>query len=109
MPALLRDVVLTEGVPVVRTRTKGATPAALVARLTGMDTEGRERTLLDLVRGHAAAVLGHSGAEAVAPERGFLDIGFDSLTALEPRNRISEVTGCRLAPTPPVRPGSTSP
>ncbi len=97
--SLLRDMVLTEAGPVVRSRTKSADPAALVARLTGLSTEDRERALLDLVRGHAAAVLGHSGAEAVPAERGFLDIGFDSLTALELRSRLGEVTGCRLAPT----------
>lgn len=85
--------------PVVRSRTRSADPAALVARLAGLGTEDRERALLDLVRGHAAAVLGHSGAEAVPAERGFLDIGFDSLTALELRTRLGEVTGCRLAPT----------
>ncbi|MFD7432929.1 beta-ketoacyl reductase, partial [Streptomyces sp. NPDC059818] len=97
--ALLRDMVPAEAAPVVRTRTKGAGPAALIARLTGLGTEDRERALLDLVRGHAAAVLGHAGAEAVPAERGFLDSGFDSLTALELRNRLGEVTGCRLAPT----------
>ncbi|WP_398911753.1 type I polyketide synthase [Streptomyces sp. CEV 2-1] len=97
--SLLRDMVLTEAGPVVRSRTKGADPAALTARLSGLSTEERERALLDLVRGHAAAVLGHSGAEAVPAERGFLDIGFDSLTALELRNRLGGVTGCRLAPT----------
>ncbi|MEZ7007444.1 SDR family NAD(P)-dependent oxidoreductase [Streptomyces sp. AD55] len=97
--AFLRDMVLTEGRAVERARTKGSDPAALVARLTGLSTEDRERALLDLVRGHAAAVLGHSGAEDIAAERGFLDIGFDSLTALELRNRLNEVTGCRLAPT----------
>ncbi|TRV71243.1 KR domain-containing protein, partial [Streptomyces sp. 130] len=97
---LLRDLVLAEASgPVVRSRTKSADPAALVARLTGLGSEDRERALLDLVRGHAAAVLGHSGPEAVPAERGFLDAGFDSLTALELRNRLNEVTGCRLAPT----------
>ncbi|MEU9095809.1 type I polyketide synthase, partial [Streptomyces sp. NPDC048428] len=97
--SLLRDMVPAEAGPVVRSRTKSADPAALVARLAGLSTEDRERALLDLVRGHAAAVLGHSGAEAVPAERGFLDIGFDSLTALELRSRLGEVTGCRLAPT----------
>ncbi|MEW2181685.1 beta-ketoacyl reductase [Streptomyces sp. NPDC005406] len=97
--ALLRDMVLPEAGPVVRSRTKSADPAALAARLTGLSSEDREQALLDLVRGHAAAVLGHSGAEAVPAERGFLDIGFDSLTALELRTRLGEVTGCRLAPT----------
>ncbi|MFE9820429.1 type I polyketide synthase, partial [Streptomyces sp. NPDC005773] len=97
--SLLRDLVLTEAGPVVRSRTKSADPAALVTRLAGLSTEDREQALLDLVRSHAAAVLGHSGAEAVPAERGFLDIGFDSLTALELRSRLGEVTGCRLAPT----------
>ncbi|WTX22516.1 SDR family NAD(P)-dependent oxidoreductase [Streptomyces sp. NBC_00656] len=96
---LLRDMVPTGAGPVVRNRTRSADPAALVTRLAGLGAEDRERALLDLVRGHAAAVLGHSGAEAVPAERGFLDIGFDSLTALELRNRLGEVTGCRLAPT----------
>ncbi|WTP75040.1 SDR family NAD(P)-dependent oxidoreductase [Streptomyces sp. NBC_00184] len=96
---LLRDMVPTGAGPVVRSRTRSTDPAALVARLAGLGAEDRERALLDLVRGHAAAVLGHSGAEAVPAERGFLDIGFDSLTALELRNRLGEVTGCRLAPT----------
>ncbi|MEU3228492.1 beta-ketoacyl reductase [Streptomyces sp. NPDC006976] len=96
---LLRDMVLTEAGPVVRSRTKSADPAALVARLAALGAEGRDRALLDLVRGHAAAVLGHSDAAAVPAERGFLDSGFDSLTALELRNRLGEVTGCRLAPT----------
>ncbi|MFD4863624.1 beta-ketoacyl reductase, partial [Streptomyces atratus] len=99
LPALLRDMALTESRSVVRSRTKGSDPAALIERLTALSGEDRERALLDLVRSHAAAVLGHSGADAVAAERGFLDIGFDSLTALELRNRLNAVTGCRLAPT----------
>ncbi|MFJ7227754.1 type I polyketide synthase, partial [Streptomyces sp. NPDC098090] len=99
LPALLRDMALAESRSVVRNRTKGSDPAALIERLTALTTEDRDRALLDLVRSHAAAVLGHSGADAIAAERGFLDIGFDSLTALELRNRLNAVTGCRLAPT----------
>jgi acyl carrier protein len=55
--------------------------------------------LLDLVRTHVAEVLGFDGPEAVVPERGFLDMGVDSLAALELRNRLSSATGEHLSAT----------
>ena len=55
--------------------------------------------LLTLVLTHAAAALGHSDPGRIPPERGFLDLGFDSLTAIELRNRLTAVTGLRLATT----------
>ncbi|NXY98974.1 SDR family NAD(P)-dependent oxidoreductase, partial [Streptomyces sp. BR123] len=99
-PALLRALVR---VPARRTveRRGGGTEvgSSLVARLAGLPVAEHEGVLLDLVCGRVAAVLGHSGADAVDAERAFRDLGFDSLTAVELRNVLKAETGLRLPPT----------
>ncbi|KIF79663.1 hypothetical protein QR77_03260, partial [Streptomyces sp. 150FB] len=68
-------------------------------RLARADRGERHRLLTDLVRKHAAAVLGHPGPERIPADRPFLESGFDSLTAVELRNRVGAATDLRLPPT----------
>ncbi|WST25779.1 SDR family NAD(P)-dependent oxidoreductase [Streptomyces xanthophaeus] len=83
----------------VRRMAVSATAGALVLRLDGLTEEERLRHVLDLVRTEAAGVLGHTSATTVDPAREFKDLGVDSLTALELRNRLGHVTGLRLPAT----------
>ncbi|AEV86965.1 polyketide synthase [Actinoplanes sp. SE50] len=95
LPALLRRLA-----PPARRRAPAATePTAFTDRLAGLAEADLLRTLIDLVRGQVATVLGHEGAAAVAPDRAFRELGFDSLAAVELRNALSATTGLRLAAT----------
>ncbi|WP_439957695.1 acyl carrier protein [Nocardia jejuensis] len=64
-----------------------------------MDVAARRRTLLDQVRGHAAAILGYAGAHLIDADRPFQEMGFDSLTAVEFRNRLSTAIDAGLPAT----------
>ncbi len=70
----------------------------LRARLDGMSPEQRHTELVELVCGNAATVLGHTTADVNADDA-FGDLGFDSLTAVELRNRLKIATGLTLSPT----------
>ncbi|WP_411757752.1 SDR family NAD(P)-dependent oxidoreductase [Streptomyces venezuelae] len=120
IPALFRDVV---GARTVRPRPSAASatatagtagtagapgtaagaaaPAAvtLADRAAAVDGPARQRLLLEFVVGEVAEVLGHARGHRIDAERGFLDLGFDSLTAVELRNRLNSAGGLALPAT----------
>nr|WP_322784978.1 type I polyketide synthase [Streptomyces griseolus] len=87
--------------PAATTGAKG-TPTAAAAlrnRLDAADAEEHELVLRELVLAQAAEVLGHTDSGALSATVPFLSVGFDSLTAVELRNRLAAVTGLRLRPS----------
>uniref|UniRef100_UPI00202569C1 phosphopantetheine-binding protein n=1 Tax=Frankia sp. CiP1_Cm_nod1 TaxID=2897160 RepID=UPI00202569C1 len=79
--------------------TRTGAGGSLADRLAGRPEDERERILLGLVRTTAATVLGHADAAVIEADRGFLASGFDSLTAVEFRNRLGAAAGLRLPST----------
>ncbi|GAB1338667.1 hypothetical protein ACE1SV_52570 [Streptomyces sp. E-15] len=79
--------------------TGGPSGDGLAGRLAGLAPAERQREVLTLVRAEAAAALGHSGPEAIKAHQAFKEVGFDSLAAVELRNRLTTATGVKLPAT----------
>ncbi|MFE5075510.1 SDR family NAD(P)-dependent oxidoreductase [Streptomyces halstedii] len=96
LPPLLRGLVRTPPRRAAAAAETAADDNALRRRLAALDAGGRTRLLVELVRTHAAAVLGHTSPDTLDPGRAFRELGFDSLASVELRNRLNAATGLRL-------------
>ncbi|MGW7696699.1 SDR family NAD(P)-dependent oxidoreductase, partial [Streptomyces asiaticus] len=103
VPAHLRGLVRTPVRRVVRAGGGGGAAesdeSSFGRRLAALPTADRDPFLLDLVREHAAGVLGLAAPDDIEATRAFREVGFDSLTAVELRNRLGAATGLRLPTT----------
>ena len=93
LPALLRGLVRTP----IRGDSDGG--RSLARRLRALPAAKRGGVTLEAVREEVAAILGHASHRAIDSHRPFKELGFDSLTAVELRNRLSTVTGLQLPAT----------
>ncbi|MFI6778935.1 SDR family NAD(P)-dependent oxidoreductase [Nocardia sp. NPDC050412] len=105
-PAELRREAGTGAVPTVlrgflprTTNRTAAASSSLATRLSRVPRAQRAEVVLDLVREHAAAVLGHGSAEDIGPDERFDALGFDSLGGVEFRNRLAQASGVQLPST----------
>ena len=99
MPALLRGLIRPRH-PADRRRRARPIPRRTRCG-SGWPAPGRRagRDRLDLIVPHVAAVLGYASPELIETGREFHELGFDSLTAIELRNRLNAATGLRLSAT----------
>jgi acyl carrier protein len=99
LPALFRGLIRTTTRRAVAAGGGSAAPALLGQQLAGLPSEEQDALILDTIRSHAAAILGHTGVDAIDADRAFSELGFDSLSAVEFRNLLNGVSGLRLPPT----------
>ncbi|MCX2729173.1 SDR family NAD(P)-dependent oxidoreductase [Saccharopolyspora sp. NFXS83] len=95
LPALLRDLVPSAPAHPAEPAPGAPAPPALA----GLPEPERRAALSVLIRTEAAQVLGHPGPGAIEPDRSFQELGFDSLSSVEFRNRLAAVTGWSLSAT----------
>ncbi|MFG2473179.1 beta-ketoacyl synthase N-terminal-like domain-containing protein, partial [Streptomyces canus] len=99
LPPVLRGLVRTPVRRAAEAAAPGTATVPLADRLAALPPGEQEKNLIDLVRSEVAAVLDYGTPDTVDARRGFKDLGFDSLTAVELRNRLSKATGLRLSAT----------
>ncbi|MCK9879149.1 beta-ketoacyl reductase, partial [Frankia sp. Ag45/Mut15] len=101
LPPIVRTLLVRADAPGDPREERGRVPAvrSLTERLAPLAPAERERLLLDAVRTQTAQILGYATAAAVPARAAFKELGFDSLTSVELRNRLDGVMGRRLPVT----------
>ncbi|MYQ89836.1 MULTISPECIES: SDR family NAD(P)-dependent oxidoreductase, partial [unclassified Streptomyces] len=99
VPAVLRELVRLPARRVSVAPAAASAAASWPERLRPLSEESRRETLGEVVRAEVAAVLGHPKPEGIDVTAEFKNLGFDSLTSVELRNRLNRVTGLRLPAT----------
>jgi short-subunit dehydrogenase/acyl carrier protein len=93
LPTVLQGLVRTS------TRRASDTRDSLAKKLAQTPEPEWEETILELVKSHVADVLGHTSPTQLDPQRPFKELGFDSLAAVELRNRLNQTTNLKLPST----------
>ncbi|MEU9268765.1 acyl carrier protein, partial [Streptomyces sp. NPDC048251] len=97
IPHLLRGLVHS-GRQLARAAGTGDEQRQLSGRLAGLPPAEQAQVLLNLVRAQVVAVLGYPATHHIDVDQGLFEIGFDSLTAIELRNRLRNATERKLSP-----------
>ena len=92
LPAVLADLVRTPA-----RRAGASAEKSLPDRLASLPEAERGAAVLEFLRANIAEGLGLESGADVDPEIPLLELGFDSLTALQYRNRLNALTGLRLS------------
>ncbi|MFF1926402.1 SDR family NAD(P)-dependent oxidoreductase, partial [Streptomyces sp. NPDC058221] len=95
LPPVLRTLVRRP----VRRAAGSASDTSLAKRLAALPEGDRHEALLDLVHAQVGTVLGHTTSQTLDAQRAFKELGFDSLTAVELRNRLGAAAGLQLPTT----------
>ncbi len=93
LPSIVRGLVRT---PIRQASDAGG---SLERQLSCAPESEWDEIVAKLVGTHVAGVLGHASADGIDPQRAFKDLGFDSLAAVELRNRLGQATGLKLPST----------
>ncbi|HEY3959874.1 MAG TPA: SDR family NAD(P)-dependent oxidoreductase, partial [Solirubrobacteraceae bacterium] len=93
LPAILRGLIRLPA------RRAASAQGSLSKKLAQAPESEWDAIVAELIRGHVAGVLGHASTAVVDPQRPFKEAGFDSLAAVELRNRLSQATGLKLPST----------
>ncbi|MET8832002.1 type I polyketide synthase [Streptomyces sp. NPDC004610] len=99
VPAVLRGMVRAARPAARTTGGRPTGPTVQRARLTQLTPQELRVEMTNLIRTETAEILGYTDPAAMPSGRTFAELGFDSLSGVTLRNRLSAATGLRLSPS----------